>query len=123
MPASQWSQEELAEVAKWQKVIIYILVIAIGSICLPMLQLSVNIFIGIRLILILAQAYSLYKLAVSIKADFPVLYVLACIIPWGNVVALLMASAKATKILKGAGIKVGLLGAKMPPLGPQEETV
>lgn len=123
MSETKWSQQELVQIAKWQKTIIFILVLVLFSLFLPMIKIGLNVFIVIRFLLLITQAYALFKLAVSIKADSPILYALSCIIPWINIIVLLVASSKATKILKNSGINVGLLGAKMPPISPQEESV
>jgi hypothetical protein len=60
----------------------------------------------------IAAAYFVFKIAEAQKSPVAWLWALSQIIPFVGLVCLLILSQNATRILRGKGIKVGLLGAK-----------
>jgi len=58
------------------------------------------------------QIYYIYKLASSLKAGTPVLWVLGMFVPLLSLILLLILSSRATAALRAAGFKVGLMGAR-----------
>lgn len=90
--------------------LVYLLVI-VGSVFLPSVrefEQLLLLLVGIAIVYLTARlCWALYGRGSAI-----VLTLLSCI-PYVNIVIILLASGKATKILKGKGFKVGLLGANL----------
>ncbi len=70
------------------------------------------------------QLYCVYKLAKALQLSTvaSVLYLIAMFIPLVSLICLLILNGRATRALKEAGIRVGLMGAK-PSTLPSAETV
>jgi hypothetical protein len=98
----EWTREELKEIAKYQKYIIYLVPFSLG-IMLPF----------ILPVLIVVQCYNIYKLAVAIRSRFVWFYVVSAFIPLISLLSLLRLNSRATEILKRNGINVGFMGVKM----------
>jgi len=114
-PIEKWSRRDLVEIAKWQRFIILLLVVVVLGLVLTSALGSGYHIVMVRLGLLATQIYFIYKLASAFRADYPIVYALACLLPWVNVIVLLYANNKATNILRANGQKVGLLGAKIDP--------
>ena len=74
------------------------------------------------LIAIPFQLYCVYKLAQALQMGtaISILFLIAMVIPFVSLVCLLALNNAATRDLKEAGIKVGLMGAKPSSLPPAE---
>jgi len=57
--------------------------------------------------------YYVYKLASNLRVFAPVIWVLGMFIPCINLILLLYLSSRAYHVLKGAGFRVGLMGANL----------
>ncbi|WP_136808777.1 hypothetical protein [Desulfosediminicola flagellatus] len=90
--------------------LVYLLVI-VGSVFLPAVrefEQLLLLLVGIVIVYLTARlCWALYGRGSAI-----LLTLLSCI-PYVNIVIILLASGKATRILKGKGFKVGLLGANL----------
>lgn len=124
MPAmneSEWTPDEVIEVGRWQKYLIWLILFHMVSIIL-FFMLSVTpqysavdvlvLFVMIaRIVLIVFSLYCIYKMAVSLKKDTAILYAVAMFIPLISLLVLAHLSAEATRILRRNDIKVSVMGA------------
>lgn len=121
----QWSIEELTEIAKWQKYIIWVILINIITtvILLTLAAVSgsahntapataiIGLFLwGFGIALAVFNIFCVYKLATAIHASLPILYALAMCLSIIGLIVLLVLNDRAINILKMNGIKVGLMG-------------
>lgn len=122
----QWAIDELIEVARCQKRIIwaFCLMLFPGSIILVILKEFPNpyVFIIATLVITLIWVHLFYSLAVAIRAESTWGYIILPFIPFLNLVALFQLLRTSTKVLSAHGIRVGLFGAKMSSFINYEKT-
>jgi len=70
----------------------------------------------IYLAVLIIGAILVYRLAHAIESSAPWLYVVLLVIPIGGLIGLLILNGKATRMLRDAGLRVGLMGAKRSDL-------
>ena len=70
----------------------------------------------IYLAVLIIGAILVYRLAHAIESAAPWLYVVLLVIPIGGLIGLLILNGKATRMLRDAGLRVGLMGAKRSDL-------
>ena len=99
----EWTKDDLVEVAKRQKNILWMILISLVAMFIPF----ATFFTGI------IQVYFIYKLASAVRSSAAWLYILLAFIPLIGLFALLHINGKATKTLQANGVKVGLMGARM----------
>jgi len=98
-----WAKQDLIEVAKRQKNILWMILISLVAMFIP----GATIVTGIILI------YFIYKLAGAVRSSAAWVYIILAFIPLVGLIALLHINGRATKTLQANGIKVGLMGARM----------
>jgi len=108
---------QLLEIAKAQKKVLWCILW-----CIPLTLLS-PAFPFVFLIILPFQIYYIYKLAQSLGEDSPVSLCIVMLIPVMSTIFLLIISQKATTCLKGAGFKVGLMGANLDEVRRMTEMV
>jgi|GEM_PF-147166 len=116
-----WSGDDLAEIAKWQKYMIWLVLAQIlAPIFLVMEGAKLSrlssalpaYFVMVLCIgFIVFGVYFAYNLARSVRECAAVLYALLILLPGINILVLLVLNGTATGILRGNGIRVGLKGA------------
>ena len=76
------------------------------------------LLVVLRLALVVLMMIGVYQLATALGSNMTtrVLYVIAMIIPYINLIVLLVVNQRATNLLKRNGIKVGLMGARIADL-------
>ena len=102
-----WTKQDLLEVAKCQKNILWMIIVGLGAMGISMYFPYVNIFVGF------VQIYFFYKLAIAVRSSVPWVYVILAFIPFINLISLLYLNGEATKALRTNGINVSLMGARM----------
>ncbi len=102
-----WTKNDLIELAKHQKNIMWMILIALASMLAAMFIPYITIVTG------LIQLYFIYKLAVAVRSSVAWVYIILAFIPLVGLLGLLHINGKATKTLQANGIKVGLMGARM----------
>lgn len=103
---SQCNNSEILEVAKYQKNILWLIIVNL----LTFWMVFVSILTGIIGIIFI------YRLAKVLKSSLDWLYIVLSFIPVVNVIALLLLNRKATVVLRAHGIRVGLMGANQEDL-------
>jgi hypothetical protein len=100
-----WSKDELVDVAKRQKNIQWLVVahVVVVAMFISFGTIATGI-IGI---------YFIYKLAAALRSSCAWLYIILAFFPLIGLLALLYINGKATKVLKGHGVRVGVMGATM----------
>ena len=98
----QWVSEQVLEIAKRQKQIIWMI----------LLRVIFMLFPPAALVVALIQVFFVYKLAQAIESKAAWLYMILLFIPLVGLITLLMLNGKATKKLKENDVRVGLMGAK-----------
>ena len=96
-----WTSEEIVDIAKRQKQIIWMMLMSFVAMFIP----------GATLVTGLIQVYFIYKLAQAVRSSKAWIYIILVFIPLVGLFALLNINGKATKIMQANGIKVGLMGA------------
>jgi hypothetical protein len=99
----QWTKQDLMEVAKRQKSIIWMILISFAAMFIPYATVVTGII----------QVYFIYKLAAALRSSAAWVYIILAFIPLVGLIALLVINSKATKKLQENGVKVGLMGARM----------
>lgn len=99
----EWTKANLVDVAKWQKNILWMILISFVAMFIPFASIVTGII----------QIYFIYKLAAAIRSSAAWLYIILAFIPLISLLALLHINQKATKKLQANGVKVGLMGARM----------
>ena len=97
-----WGKEELLEVAKRQKQLLWMILLSLVPLFIPFAGIITGII----------SIYFIYKLAQALRSSAAWVYIILAFIPLVGFFALLHLNAKATKILRSNGIKIGLMGAK-----------
>jgi hypothetical protein len=100
----QWTKEDLLWVARCQKNVLWMILVSILFLLVP----YGSIFAGI------VQCYFIYNLARAVRSSAPWVYIILAFIPIAGLIGLIHINGTATKTLQAHGIKVGLMGAKMP---------
>ena len=105
--------DALFAVAQGQKLIIY--AILINFLGMAVAQVSPVLLLVVNIIALLLSIVGIVKLASGLEFSLltKILTISSMIVPLINLLVLAALSAKATKMLKQGGYKVGLLGAKM----------
>ena len=98
---SGWTPEEILEVAKRQKMILWMILASLAAFFFPPAMIVVN----------LIQIYFIFKLAQAVRSPSAWIYIVLSCLPLISLIALLYINGKATKVLKENEIKVGLMGA------------
>jgi len=101
--AQEWTKADLVEVAKWQKNIMWMILISLVAMFIPFATIVTGII----------QIYFIYKLAAAVRSSAAWLYIILGFIPLIGLLALLHINGMATKTLQANGVKVGLMGARM----------
>lgn len=99
---SDFSDTEIANIAKWQKAIIWLVIASFIAFFIPQAFWITGI---ISLVFI-------YLLARALRSNVAWLYAVLGLIPLVGLIVLLVINNKATQTLKRRGIRVGLMGAK-----------
>ena len=116
----QWTKQDLIEVARRQKNILWL--ILISSVTMFILSLATKFILLAALAALAAiglgiiQVYFIYKLATALRSSAVWAYIILAFIPFVGWAALILISVKATKKLRENGIKVGLTGARWEDL-------
>jgi hypothetical protein len=120
-----FSNEQLLEIARRQKAILYQILISIGLIigwvgmvaAVPERRglFAIVTFWVVSIIVNAISAVLIYRLAKALRRTAWV-YTLAAFVPYVGVIALLMINAGATRAVRQAGLHVGLLGARRAEL-------
>jgi len=104
-----FTMTETLAIAKGQKgilwcilanILLFVLIVLLG----PTMRL---LFLGI----IPLQLYFIYKLASALKSGAPVLWMIGMFFPLISLILLLILTDRATKAIRAAGFRVGLMGA------------
>jgi hypothetical protein len=98
-----WTKIDLIEVAKWQKNIMWMILISLVAMFIPYATIVTGII----------QIYFIYKLAAAVRSSAAWLYIILAFVPLIGLLALLHINGKATKTLQANGVTVGLMGARM----------
>jgi len=108
-PASpgEFTKNELRHIAKSQNLLMWSVLagfIAFGIAHIP--------FLGLPLVLgiVAFQIYALYTLGTALRLSLVWLLCLGMFIPCVSLIILVLVSARASKILKAAGVRIGLMG-------------
>ncbi|MHB0999914.1 MAG: hypothetical protein ACYC27_11775 [Armatimonadota bacterium] len=126
--AEQWNSVDLIELARWQRYVLWLLllqvVLIIGYILIPLssyFEMNKAIYLVIdkfaivspilSVVTILLSAFCIYKLANALRKSLPVIYGILMITFFFNLVILWIVIGESTDILKKNGIRVGLMGA------------
>ena len=99
----QWAKADVMEVAKWQKSIIWMILISIVAAFIPFATIATAII----------QIYFIYKLASAIRSTNAWVYIILAFVPLVGLLALFHINEKATRILRANGVYVGFLGARI----------
>jgi len=99
----QWTKQDLMEVARCQKHILWLILISLVAMFIPFATIVTGII----------QIYFIYKLAAAVRSSAAWVYIILAFIPLVGLIALLVINSKATGKLRENGIKVGLMGARM----------
>jgi len=108
---SEIGEVAIEQVARGQKLIIYAILINIISI---ILQIVIHPIIGfVGLISLALSIIGIIKLATGLGSSVlaKIIYIILMIIPLVNLITLLVLNSRATRELRAAGYKVGLMGA------------
>jgi hypothetical protein len=95
-----FTQQELLEVANYQKNILWLILISMAASLIPYATILTGII----------QLYFIFSLAVAARSSAAWLYLVMGFIPLFNLLSLLHINGKATRILQSNGIRVGLMG-------------
>jgi ABC-type enterochelin transport system permease subunit len=98
-----WTKQDLMEVAKQQKNILWMILISLVAMFIP----------GATIVTGAIQVYFIYKLATAVRSKDAWVYIILAFIPLVGLIALLVINGKATTKLRENGINVSLMGAKM----------
>lgn len=101
--AGEWSREELIAVARYQKNIQWLVLVGLLLLFVPF----GNLLLG------LVGLFFIYHLARALRSRVAILYVVAAFIPLLGLLSLLRLVTRATRVLRAAGIRVGVMGARM----------
>ena len=99
----------------------------LGAVVLQMVgETTLALLIGLtRLLGILVTVFALalyaYRTAAALGSRVSVLWAVALLVPYVNVISLLVLSSKATKACRDAGIEVGFLGPKLEATTPAKD--
>ncbi len=99
----QWTKQDLVEVAKRQKSIMWMILISLVAMFIPFATIVTGII----------QIYFIYKLAAAVRSSAAWVYIILAFIPLIGLIALVHINGRATKTLQANGIKVGVMGARM----------
>ena len=102
-PQEQWTKQDLIELAKRQKNILWMILVSLVAMFIPFATIVTGII----------QIYFIYKLAAALRSSAAWVYIILAFIPLVGLIAILVINGKATKKLQENGIKVGLMGARM----------
>jgi hypothetical protein len=102
----EWTKADLIDVAKWQKNIMWMILISLVAMFIPFATIVTGII----------QIYFIYNLARAVRSSAAWIYIILAFIPLIGLLGLLHINGKATKILQAKGVKVGLMGARMADL-------
>jgi hypothetical protein len=108
-----WTNQEVLEVARRQKVVVYLLLAALIELFFPPIALIIFPF----------QIYFIYQLAKAVRSSWPWLYALLEIIPFVGLIVLVYLNVIAIRILRSNGIEAGLLGAAESDLDNFRENI
>ena len=103
-----YTNQEVLEIAKWQKALLWIILLLLLSYFLLGLK-GIGPLIG--LVIAVVEIIFVYQLAMSLKESAAWLYAILMIIPFVSLIVLLMLSSRATAALRSRGVRVGLMGA------------
>ena len=102
----QYAKKDIADIAKHQKIICWLFLIAIIGLIFPIITLCAQ----------LISIFYVYYLARALKVAHPGLYVFCAFFPIVSLFVLLNVIQKATKVLRAQNINVGVMGANKEDL-------
>lgn len=121
-----WSGNGLAEIAKWQKYIIWLVLAQIQAPIFLVMEgarlsrisagLPAYLVMVLSIGFIVFGVFFVYNLARSVRESAAIVYALVVLLPGINLLVLLLLNGTATGILRGNGIRVGLKGANREDL-------
>jgi cellulose synthase/poly-beta-1,6-N-acetylglucosamine synthase-like glycosyltransferase len=103
MAQRRWSKADLMAVAKYQKNILWMILISLPAFIRPITILLAGVI----------QAYFIYRLASALRLPITLLYMVLAFVPFVSLLSLFHLNSKATNLLQEHGITVGLMGARM----------
>lgn len=128
----RWGIDELIEIARWQRFIIWMVLLQVATVAVTVvtllgsspngaqLGLAYQVFalgsLVLRIVVVVLSMYGIYKLAAALRNSYPLLCTVAMFIPLLSLVVLLVLSNNATKLLQMGGIRVGVMGADQSDL-------
>ena len=103
----EFSNDELRDIAKKQNLLMWSVLAGFGGFFIAHIP-----FLGLPLLLAIVafQIYALYSLGTSLRMSIVWLYCIGLFIPLVGLLILLVISGKASKVLKAAGVRIGLMG-------------
>lgn len=119
----QWSAEDIVDVAKWQRYLLFLILIEIAAPIAfviemePIFSKQAGVdfanFLGsiFGICVITFTVYFTNNLARSVREKAAPAYAILSLIPFVNILVLLLLNNMATGILRGNGIRVGMMGA------------
>lgn len=108
-----YTDAELQNIAKQQKVLLWLVPIFTLSELVALANLSSPLFPMIQCVLLTVRTFLLYRFAVSMSEPVPWNYALTGWIPFFGLLITGMLNARATALLKAGGFSVGVLGASL----------
>jgi hypothetical protein len=105
-----FTKDELRNIANAQNTLMFSVLAGFAILFiekLPLIGPLAMIFVGIF------QIYALYMLGIELRLRMVWLYCVGMIIPFVNLIILLIVSAKASKVLRAAGVRIGLMGGNL----------
>lgn len=97
----QYGKEDISNIAKFQRIVCWLFLIALIGLFFPVITLIAQII----------AIFYIYYLARSLKVAHPGLYAFAMFIPLVALIVLLNVIQRATKVLRTYSIRVSLMGA------------
>ena len=126
MPGAAWEAgPNIRKVGLAQRLLIWVMLASIVVMLASMVgaalvvgSLDAHLVVPAMIMTIPFQLYCVYKLAkaLDMATGIAVLWLVSMLIPLVSLVCLLVLNGKATRTLKSAGIRVGLMGASVAEL-------
>jgi len=104
---SEFTKDELRRIAKSQNLLMWAVLAGISSYFIVHIP-----FLGLPLVLavVVFEIYALYLLGTSLRLPLVWLMCVGMFVPCLSLIILVLVSGRASKILKAAGIRVGVMG-------------
>lgn len=114
LAAEQASPPSLVHLARGQKLLIYAILVNIMTIVLRNAGALVGVALGLTTLVLSIMGIFGIAGALRFSTLVKVLLAISMLIPFVNLIVMLILNARATKVLKAGGYNVGLLGASKP---------